>query len=394
MSDKLTTARCRLMMREPWYGQFALRMSWIPSDMPWLEEERRTMGVRVMSSGNVECIFYPPFVERLSLPEIFAVVQHEIQHIVRLHCLRRHDRHPEAWNVAADMTVNGTKDSPRIGYKDTSNGSGALIIPDKDKLVWIPKDWPSDATADYFYDRLMKDAITINVYGTVLDDHSVWQQSDASPDEARQIVKSLVDQATASARGHVPGDLSEAIQKLGKPIVRWRELLKQYLGRYVGNKRDTYSRRNRRNDSFGVPGISHHSAANINVIVDTSGSISTDDLQQFFGEIEAISHRAKTMVLQWDHGFQSYTKYRRGDWKSFKVKGRGGTDMAAPMRWLKENMKVADVQIMLTDGMCNYLPKKEVNFPAITVLTQPLPTGQKNGYYAAIPEYGHVLSLK
>jgi predicted metal-dependent peptidase len=195
-------------------------------------------------------------------------------------------------------------------------------------------------------------------------------------------VKNACDYACGQAPGDVPGHLKDAIGALNKPIVRWRELLRQYLGRHIGNSRQTYSRRNRRRDDFGIPGKSHRAAATATVIVDTSGSISKDDLQQFFAEIESIAYKTKVKVLQWDHAFQGYDSYRRGAWKTFAIKGRGGTDMAAPVRWLKENRLVNDVQIMLTDGYCNYLDAGEVDFPFITVITQ-------KG--TATPGYGHVI---
>ena len=418
-TDKLMKARCRLMIKKPWYGHFAMRMVWKPSEMEWLPEESRTMGVRVMSTGDIECIYYPPFVDRLSVEENFAVVQHEIEHVVRLHCLRREQRHPLAWNIAADMTINGPKDRPRIGYEDVSAAKpeDRLIIPEKDNIVWIPKDWPQDETSEFYYDKLLKAAkkgsgkgikssggsgendsegsggdndgggsdeskSDLSKYGQTLDDHSVWQQSDMDEDAARQLVKNACDYASGQAAGDVPGHLKDAIGALNKPIVRWRELLRQYLGRHIGNSRMTYSRRNRRQDAFGLPGKSHRAAATATVIVDTSGSISKEYLQQFFAEIEAIAYKTKVKILQWDHAFQGYEGYRRGAWKNFKINGRGGTDMAAPVRWLKENRLVNDVQIMLTDGYCNYVDSKEVDFPFITVITE------KD---TAEPGYGHVI---
>jgi predicted metal-dependent peptidase len=130
-----------------------------------------------------------------------------------------------------------------------------------------------------------------------------------------------------------------------------------------------------------VAGISHHAAATVCVIIDTSGSIGTKELQQFFAEIDAIASRAKVHVLQWDHAFQGYGVYRRGDWKRFKVHGRGGTDMAAPVKWLIDNRMVADVQVMLTDGYTGWADKSIVGFPFITVITTP--EGTTDG-----PKYG------
>jgi predicted metal-dependent peptidase len=195
----------------------------------------------------------------------------------------------------------------------------------------------------------------------------------------------MVDQATQKCQGHVPGHLEDAIKDLAKPVVRWRELLRQYLGKHVGNQRRTHSRRDRRHDRFGMPGISHHAAATTNVIIDTSGSVGRRELEQFFAEIDTIAGRAKVRVLQWDHAFQGFSEYRRGDWKKFKIHGRGGTDMAAPVQWLIDNKLIADVQVMLSDGYANW--HDECPFPFITVLTTP--EGTTDG-----PTWGHVVRMK
>lgn len=438
IADRLMNARCRLMTREPWYGTFAMSMSWIPSEMPWLPEEARTMGVRIVNGCDIQCLWYPGFVDKLTTEETFAVIQHEIEHIVRVHCIRIGHRNPQAWNVASDMSVNGPRSAPRIGYTDPATNE--TIIPHKGQICWIPEDWPKDETAEHFYSRLEKqsgqccgtcgrptggkgkgkgkgkgegkgdkqqdgdgggegdgeacpqcgqsggDGYSFGgVSGKAIDNHDIWNQSDVSEDEARQIIKDVATQATEKCQGQVPGHLAEAIKALGKPVVRWRELLKHYLGKHVGNHRKTYSRRNRRRDWFGVAGISHHAAADVVVIIDTSGSIGTRELEQFFAEIDMIASRARVAVLQWDHAFQGYAQYRRGNWKKFEVHGRGGTDMAAPIEWLVDNHLVADVQVMLTDGYANWADPKP--FPYITVITTP--EGTTTG-----PSWGHVVRMK
>jgi predicted metal-dependent peptidase len=423
-SDRLMNARCRLMTREPWYGHIAMSMIWIPS------HNVDTMGVRIVNGGDIQCLYSPHFVDKLSIEELFAVIQHEIEHIVRVHCVRIGHRNPQAWNVVADMTVNGSKSNPRIGYDDPSTNK--VILPLGGNIVWIPDGWPKDETSEFYYDKLEKqerrkqcpncgkpidgsgkakgkgksqsqqgngsgepcstcgqeDNGEYNyggVSGQSIDDHTTWNQSDVSEDEARQVIKDVVDQASEKAQGSIPGHLVEAIKNLSKPVIRWRELLRHYLGKHVGNQRKTYSRRNRRRDWFGVAGISHHAAADVCVIIDTSGSIGSRELEQFFAEIDAISSRAKVHVLQWDHAFQGYKKYRRGDWKKFDVHGRGGTDMAAPVQWLIDNRLVADVQVMLTDGYTGWFEGEKVVFPFITVITTPDTVG---------PDYGHIVRMK
>ncbi len=441
ISEKLMHARCRLMTREPWYGHIAMNISWIPSQMSWFKDEiQKTMGVRIVNN-TVECVYYPPFVESLTIEELYAVIQHEIEHIVRCHCIRVGSRNPIAWNIAADMCVNGNKKSPRIGYKGTNNSE--VIVPLAGNIFWIPDDWEQDGTTEQFYDKLLaaqpktcgncgrpinggkndddkndddcgggqgEDGGSGNgekaednnckcptcggsgnstsfggVSGNIIDDHSIWNQSDISPDEARQLIKDLVQEATEKNQGNAPGHLASAIEALSKPIVRWRELLRHYVGRHVGSHRITYSRRNRRHQRFGVPGVSHRAAGSVNIIIDTSGSIGKRELEQFFGEIESITSRMKVNILQWDAVFQGYSKYRRGDWRRFEVKGKGGTDMAAPYQWLADSRLVADVQIMLTDGYTGWA--ESVSFPVITVIT----TGEDK---TQSPPYGHVVRMK
>lgn len=433
-SERLMNARCRLMTRQPFYGHICMHMTWIPSQMPWQENEaQKTMGVRIVNGGDIQCVYYPPFVDSLTIKELYAVIQHEIEHIVRVHCVRVGGRDPLIWNYAADFTVNGNKSRPRIGYHEPSNNE--VIVPLNGNILWIPEDWPQDGTSEYFYDRLYKCyegakrcsvcgklksehgkpedgtgsgpatkgkkkkkgegdgeggdgcGSACGIGGEMIDDHSVWNQSDVSEDDARQIVKDVVDQVVQKCQGHVPGHLQSAIEALSKPAVRWRELLRHYIGKHVGNQRKTYSRRNRRHDEFGIAGISRHAAATCNIIIDTSGSVSQKELEQFFTEIDSIASRAKIMVLQWDHAMQGFALYRRNSWKTWAIHGRGGTDMIAPIQYLIDESLIADVQIMLTDGECQWMEASKVNFPFITVITRG--EDQTKG-----PGYGHVVRIK
>jgi predicted metal-dependent peptidase len=222
----------------------------------------------------------------------------------------------------------------------------------------------------------------------MLDDHSTWDQSDVSEDEARQIVRDVTRQAGDKSIGSVPGHLKEILKALDTPVVRWREILRNLIGTYVGNKRLTYARRNRRYNRFGVPGVSHHKAATLSIVVDTSGSVSSRMLEKFFAEIEAVAYRARISVLQWDHAFQGYGRYRRGDWKKIDVRGRGGTDMAAPVAWLEEQGLIGDACVMLTDGIVSGYPPQRP-YPMIFCLAY---TGDNKSF--KVPEWGNIIEIK
>lgn len=371
--DKITKAKCQLIVKEPWYGHFAMQMTW-REDNGLLKSP--TMGVYVDGCGNIICLYDKKFVESLQSDELITLIQHEIEHIVRLHCARGKTYDSHTFNIACDMAVNGKRKSPKIGQKEHFYEDKIL-----GKGVFVPEKWDPNLTAEQYYEMLPKQP-SLKGLGNPSDDHSIWTKTQLSQDEMRQVVKAAVDQASMKSQGNIPNGLKQAITELSKPLVNWRQLLYQYIGRYVGNKRLTFSRRNRRRQTFGIPGISHHAASTITVVVDTSGSISKEDLQQFFGEIDHISAKSRVFVLQWDSALQGYNVYKRGDWRKIQVRGGGGTDMEAPIQWLIDNRKVTDVVIMLTDGYCSYA--NSVRFPVITIVTD------KQGQ---LPTYGLSLCI-
>jgi len=158
----------------------------------------------------------------------------------------------------------------------------------------------------------------------------------------------------AAAAGTVPGHLVSAIEALQDPKVNWKYELKRYIGRKLGGKRKTYSRRNRRHNRFGIAGSSNHASVPLTIAVDTSGSVSDALLQQFFAEIESMSQKFRIMVVQLDHAIQAVDRYHRGDWKKIEIHGRGGTSFDIAINGIQENNVVGQVNIILTDGYAGF----------------------------------------
>jgi hypothetical protein len=154
LEEKLLNARCRLMTREPWYGHIAMAMEWIPSQMLWEDDERsKTMGVRIVNGGVVQCVWYPKFVHSQTIQELYGVVMHEIEHIVRCHCLRiGPGRDPMQWNVACDMIVNGRKSKPICAYYDPALNDH--ILPIDGNGVYLPEDWETGQTTEQIYEKI------------------------------------------------------------------------------------------------------------------------------------------------------------------------------------------------------------------------------------------------
>ena len=356
-NNRLAKARCLLLAYEPWYGHVAMNITWIETTMV------KTMAVRVIHGGEVQCLYNPHFVKELTVPEICFVIQHEVEHVVRCHCLRSGLSDGTMFNIAADMVVNGSKNLPRIGI--TTDGIRERHIPCRDELIWLPRRWSPNENTEYYYRRLVKMRGDLPG-GFILDDHSLWEQTDLSKEEFRTVARSLVVDATEKTRGNIPGHLRSVVEQLDQSQIPWPALLRRYLNQSLGQRRTSYSRRHRRRDEFGVPGMTRRRQAHVSVIVDVSGSVSHKELGHFFGEMEKICTSARTDVLLWDCEFRGFTaNYCHGDWEKFSPDGGGGTDMAAPVEWLVQRKLVGDCIVILTDGFCNWPVKQGFGFIAV-----------------------------
>lgn len=189
------------------------------------------------------------------------------------------------------------------------------------------------------------------------------ESCDGSQDDIRQMVASTVNQAGKMA-GNFPGHLQGAIDKLNEPIINWKAVLRQNMGRMVGGKRYTYSRPNRRRSDFGTPGTSRRAKNLPLILVDTSGSVSDYQLEQFFTEIDNMAMDGQLLIAGFDYKIHSFIegqepphKYRRGYWHNINCLGRGGTSIPNALQWVKDTIPERNLPkyiIVLSDGQSDW----------------------------------------
>src|ERR1700752_1885751 len=91
----ITKARARLLVRAPFLGSIALGLEWVGAP-----------GIGTMATDGRRVWFNPPWCEEHGIEKTMGVIAHEVFHIVNKHHLRRGDRDPDLWNIAADLLVN------------------------------------------------------------------------------------------------------------------------------------------------------------------------------------------------------------------------------------------------------------------------------------------------
>jgi predicted metal-dependent peptidase len=219
---------------------------------------------------------------------------------------------------------------------------------------------------------------------TPMDNHDTWKDFNKMPEANKQLISNTINSIVRNTaeqiekmHGSIPGELSELINKLRekKPeIFNW----KAYFRRLLGSIYDVNIRSTRRKESKrfeGSAGIQHRKKVSILVAVDTSASVSTKELQEFFSEIDYV-HKAgaKVTLIQCDTQINSTTEY---DGKTIpEIKGRGGTSFDPPVDFFKKHHKEYATLIYFTDGEAP-LPKANPS-GMVWVITS-------NGYHQDYP---------
>jgi predicted metal-dependent peptidase len=350
--DKLVTARIGLLLRAPFFGNLATRMtitnadSWCPT----------------AATDGRKFYYNSEFVNNLPLKQLEFLVGHEVLHAVYDHMGRRGDRDPKLWNIADDYCVNWDLTEQRIGDK----------IP-----IALYDSKYKGMSAEEVYDDLYANADKIDINGLMkrlLDEHLDGNgdgdgDSDDNDGNGRpklsneekkqirdEIREAVISAAQASGAGNIPGGVKRLIKDLIEPVMNWRELLQQQIESTV--KSDfTWARPSRRGwhtDAI-MPGMKPGEQIDVVIGIDTSGSISDRDLKVFLSEIQGIMEsyeEYRITVMGWDtqvHNVGVFTSDNLEDIASFEPGGGGGTDPHCVWNYLQDNDIEPKKLIMFTD---------------------------------------------
>ena len=366
-----------LMFKEPFYGLFLISLNKELSDV--------VQTACVAKDGiNTKLVISPKFWETISDNCKVAVLKHELLHIAFKH-LQMYDSYSEKelLNIAADLEINqyiedSYKDETWDGLEITSAPWNTMNLPVKagtrkyyELIQQEMKNNPDGDVAKFV--QAMKDAngdgesrtITLGD-GTQIEvkaSHEFWKQYE-NMDEAekklmeKQIEHQLKDTAEQiqKQRGHIPGELKELIDSLyisEEPVIDWRVYLRRFNG--MASKIFTKKTRHKPNKRFyGNPALKIKQRKNTLVAIDTSGSVSKDDLKEFLSEIHHIYKTGTEItVIECDAQIGRVYEYKGKTEIAKEVTGRGGTSYEPVMKYLKDHKDKFQNLIYLTDGECN-----------------------------------------
>ncbi|MFP3209532.1 MAG: VWA-like domain-containing protein [Nitrososphaeria archaeon] len=187
----------------------------------------------------------------------------------------------------------------------------------------------------------------VEVVGVVQEGEPALARGDEAA-WAEAVAAAAAAQAQMRRAGKTPGGLEREISAVLRPKVNWRVVLRTAL--YEGYDRTVvqdWRRESRRVP--GLPGVRRFTQPCAWVLVDTSGSITQREYDQFMAEIMGIARGADGVyVVFWDAAVQGIEVYRRG--RPLPTgKGGGGTVVRPALEEVAKRMHYGDVVVVLSD---------------------------------------------
>ena len=414
VNTKLAAARTRLIIDKPFLGALVLRLPVEMADSSWCKH----------TATDAKKFYYnKEYIESLSLDQTQFILAHEALHCALSHFSRRQHRIKHRWDLACDFAIN-----PLLIKDGLSAPDNALFMKDFEGMTaeeiypYMDEFEDEEPLDQHIYDESddQGEDPQGNDYDPPKESTPEKQQpqndqsgsepsnndnkennpseSGNSPSEqennsetedteegaaqppplSHQEKESLEIQwqqrmagaaQSAMQAGKLDGEMARMVDFLLQPEIPWRALLARYM---TATARDDYSYTRpsaRRGDPFIFPSL-RSSQIDIMVAVDTSGSISSSEMQEFISEIDSIKSimRARIILHCCDSRLSANGPWTFDAWDEFSlpedIQGGGGTSFIPIFEWAEIQDRQPDLLVYFTDadGM---FPKIEPSFPVI-----------------------------
>jgi predicted metal-dependent peptidase len=266
---RLKGALLRIRGDHPFFGTLALFAEIVVTDE-----------VATAATDGKRLLFNAQFVEKQNPSQLCGLITHELLHAGLQHVLRRRERDPELWNIAADIVVNdmisaettytlpeGGVEAPELAHLSVEEIYEQLSTcrTPKPRIVMLDlSDAPTGSTGVIDADHAAELARHWN---------AAMQQAGAV---ARRANKGFGRAGTDTWR-----DAGQALS----PSLNWRELLWQFLVAtpcdFAGFDRRFVWQKLYLEEVVGE-------AVDVAIAVDTSGSVDAKELSEFLAEVQGI----------------------------------------------------------------------------------------------------------
>ena len=345
-SHRVLKARSDLM-RDPRF-QFYGSVSWY---LKWEESK----SVPTAGASLDRYVYNPDFVDSLSDDELQGLICHEVEHICRRHLKRfSHDdkriNHEKAnyvcdgvintslRNIGVKLPKNGVVQDPK--YRNKCEEEIYNLMPDSE----VPEGYEGDLLA-----------------GSGDGEGEGGEGVEATGTPATVKEQELFDKVMDAARSykscsHLPGSIKELLkEEEAAAKIEWGKILRLKLQPvFTHHNRWSTPKRKLIHQGLYVPGKSKGGVGELVIYIDTSGSMSLEEICQILGEYRHIFEelRPTKMHLVYFHGkvWQHTIVNPFEEVPLLKEIERGGTCIVKPVEYIKQEGIEPVAAVVMSDG--------------------------------------------
>jgi len=392
----ITKARAQLILKKPFFGYLATYLE---------PKEMANMAIKTIGTDGKYLYYDPDFVRSLDKETLMGAIAHEVFHCAFGHLWRRGFRDMMRWNIATDIVANEIIKSEGLALPDE-----ALFNPSfkglsaEEAYNKLTGDKGSDDDDGGGCGGKVSDGDSDNEgrTGSNFDDHSEWGKKKNGKDdgignsEINQKWREYASRARqmAKVQGSGAGSLEDMVDELLEPKLNWKELLKQSV---VSSVISDYqlsppSKRHIWRNIY-LPSAKKSDAVEVIFAVDTSGSMTTEEIRDALSELKGICEQFSSFTIfyvecDWDiQRVIKLTPYSFNMDEVKKIRGRGGTRFPVSLIFEEVSKKHTgrpDTIIYFTDGYGRIAGEKPP-CPVIWLLCST---------YRFDPEFGRVIKYE
>ena len=365
----------KLMMAEPFYAKILRGVTKVcTKSIP-------TAGV-LAKDGDIKMWYNPGFMAGLTEKQVQGLLKHEAMHLALMHTTLRRLTPHNVHNWAADLAINSNipeEELPEGGlipgkaFGELTEEQQEKMSPEAiaryDRMSKFIEALPKGLSTEDYFARLMQDEEMKQDMEDQsgddgeggpgeMDHHDGWDSLSQEEKElaAAKVKKAVEDAAkecdSKGSWGTVGAATQAEIRKLISNEIPWQAVLKKFVGFTKRSTRSTsWNKINKKNPMI-MPGSRKKTTASIALYVDQSGSVSNDELELLFGEMQNLARQTEFTVFHFDCTVdeESETVWKKNRVQMPHRTRAGGTNFAEVAKHAEKNKHRFDGYLILTDG--------------------------------------------
>ncbi len=268
--------------------------------------------------------------EKLSFEEYYNLLDHQAD-MLNINDANEGESAPADGQTSESSDNNTDRSSPDSENDEPENGN----VDDESATE------TSDSNRSKSFSQALNDK-------ALADASALWEEDEFLCERINQIIENaMVSNQWGSITGGMKGLLEMSVEK----SLNVRRQLGLFKASILSTQRRLTRMRPSRRYGWEQMGVVHPYTTRLLIAVDTSGSVSDDDIRRFFGIVNSFFTYGipQIDVIQFDADIQLPLLSVRKAAKAVKIVGRGGTNFQPVINYFEDH-KEYDGMIIFTDG--------------------------------------------